>query len=35
MKEENSLFEPEEMQSPFDAIKEADVAGREWSEANV
>ena len=30
MKEEESLFEPEEMQSPFDAIKEVDGEGREW-----
>ena len=30
MKEENTLFEPEEMQSPFDAIKEVDGEGREW-----
>ena len=29
MKEE-SLFKPEEMQSPFDAIKEVDGEGREW-----
>ena len=30
MKEENTLFNPEEMQSPFDAIKEMDDKGREW-----
>jgi len=30
MKEENILFEPEDMQSPFDAIKEVDGEGREW-----
>ena len=30
MKEENALFDPEEMQSPFDAIKEVDGEGREW-----
>ena len=30
MKEENTLFEPEDMQSPFDAIKEVDGEGREW-----
>ena len=24
MKEENTLFDPEEMQSPFEAIKETD-----------
>ena len=29
MKEE-TLFDPEEMQSPFDAIKEVDDEGREW-----
>ena len=29
MKEE-ALFDPEEMQSPFDAIKEEDSEGREW-----
>ena len=28
--EEETLFEPEEMQSPFDAIKEVDGEGREW-----
>ena len=26
----NDLFSPEEMQSPFEAIKETDVEGREW-----
>ena len=26
----NELFSPEEMQSPFDAIKETDAEGREW-----
>ena len=30
MKEENALFEPEEMQSPFDSIKEVDAEGCEW-----
>ena len=30
MKEENILFDAEEMQSPFDAIKEVDGEGREW-----
>ena len=30
MEEENTLFEPEEMQSPFDAIREVDSEGREW-----
>ena len=30
MKEENTLFDPEEMQSPFEAIKETDGEGREW-----
>ena len=29
-KNENTLFDPEEMQSPFDAIKEVDDDGREW-----
>ena len=28
--EEETLFDPEEMQSPFDAIKEVDSEGREW-----
>ena len=28
--EEETLFEPEEMLSPFDAIKEVDGEGREW-----
>ena len=27
---EETLFEPEELQSPFDAIKEVDGEGREW-----
>lgn len=27
---ENELFSPEEMQSPFDIIKETDAEGREW-----
>lgn len=27
---DNGLFSPEEMQSPFDAIKETDAEGREW-----
>ena len=26
----NELFIPEEMQSPFDSIKEVDAEGREW-----
>ena len=30
MKEEKTLFDPEELQSPFDAIKEMDSEGREW-----
>ena len=30
MKEENTLFDAEEMQSPFEAIKEVDGGGREW-----
>ena len=30
MNEENILFDPEEMQSPFDSIKEVDGEGREW-----
>ena len=30
MNEENTLFDPEEMQSPFDSIKEVDSEGREW-----
>ena len=30
MNTEENLFEPEEMQSPFDAIKEVDAEGREW-----
>jgi len=30
MDEENTLFDPEEMQSPFDSIKEVDGEGREW-----
>ena len=30
MNEENTLFDPEEMQSPFDSIKEVDGEGREW-----
>ena len=30
MKEENALFDAEEMLSPFDAIKKADGEGREW-----
>ena len=29
MKEENTLFDPEEMQSPFEAIKETDGEGHE------
>lgn len=27
---EIEMFSPEEMQSPFEAIKETDVEGREW-----
>ena len=27
---DNELFSPEEMQSPFDVIKETDTEGREW-----
>ena len=27
---DNELFSPEEMQSPFEAIKETDAEGREW-----
>ena len=27
---EIEMFSPEEMQSPFDAIKETDGEGREW-----
>ena len=30
MKEEKTLFDPEELQSPFDTIKETDNEGREW-----
>ena len=30
MEENNELFSPDEMQSPFDAIKETDAEGREW-----
>lgn len=30
MKEENTLFSPDEMLSPFDSIKEVDDEGREW-----
>lgn len=30
MSNEIELFSPEEMQSPFDAIKETDAEGREW-----
>ena len=30
MNEENTLFDPEEMQLPFDSIKEVDGEGREW-----
>ena len=30
MKEGNALFDPEEMLSPFDSIKEVDGEGREW-----
>ena len=30
MKEEMTLFNPEELQSPFDTIKETDNEGREW-----
>ena len=28
--EDKELFSPEEMQSPFEAIKETDAEGREW-----
>jgi len=28
--EEETLFDPEEMQSPFNAIKEVDGEAREW-----
>ena len=27
---DNELFNPEEMQSPFESIKEVDAEGREW-----
>ena len=27
---DNALINPEEMQSPFDSIKEVDAEGREW-----
>ena len=27
---ENELYNPEEMQSPFNSIKEVDAEGREW-----
>ena len=27
---DNELFNPEEMQSPFDSIKEVDAEGHEW-----
>ena len=27
---DNELFNPEEMQSPFDSIQEVDAEGREW-----
>ena len=30
MKEENTSFDPEEMRSPFDSIKEVDSEGCEW-----
>lgn len=30
MHNESELFSPEEMQNPFDAIKETDAEGREW-----
>lgn len=30
MKGENTLFDPEEMQSPFEAIKKTDGESREW-----
>ena len=32
---DNELFNPEEMQSPFDSIKEVDAEGREWRSAIV
>lgn len=30
MHNNNDLFSPEEMQNPFDDIKEVDAEGREW-----
>ena len=30
MDEQQELFKPEEMLSPFDSIKETDSEGREW-----
>ena len=30
MQDEIELFSPEEMRSPFEAIKETDDGGREW-----
>ena len=30
MQNDNKLFSPEEMQNPFDAIKEVDAEGHEW-----
>ena len=30
MQNDNELFPPEEMQNPFDAIREVDAEGREW-----
>ena len=30
MHDEIEMFSPEEMQSPFDVIKETDAEGREW-----
>ena len=30
MSDEQNLFSPEEMQNPFDAIRETDAEGREW-----
>lgn len=30
MHDETNIFSPEELQNPFDAIKEVDAEGREW-----
>lgn len=32
---DNELFNPEEMQSPFESIKEVDAEGHEWRSAIV